>query len=72
MRSGLFQKTRNIGYLMLAIGIDLQQVGVTRFGRESSTRKYGTTLAAIDWVPNQDDLSRRARNQCIQHASASR
>jgi len=36
------------------------------------TRKHGTALAAIDWVPNQGDEGWHAGNQCIQHASASR
>jgi hypothetical protein len=65
MRSGLLQKTWNIGNLVLAVGINLQRVSITRFGCESSTRKHGTTLAAIDWVPNQDDGGWRAGNQCI-------
>ena len=42
MRSGLLQKPWNIGNLVLAVGINLQRVSITRFGYESSTRKQRT------------------------------
>jgi len=72
MRSGLLQKARNIGHPVLAIGINLKHVSITSLNGVPGTRKHGTALAAIDWVPNQGDEGWHAGNQCIQHASASR
>jgi hypothetical protein len=72
MCSRLLQKARNIGYLVLAVGINLKRVSITRLNGASDTRKHGATLAAIDRVPNQDDVGWRAGNQRIKHASASR
>jgi hypothetical protein len=47
----LLQKPRNIGYLVLAVGINLERVSKTRLNSVSNTRKHRATLTAIHWVP---------------------
>ena len=57
MCSCLLQKPRNIGYLVLAVGINLERVSITRLNGVSTPVSTALPFAAIDWVPNRATCS---------------
>jgi hypothetical protein len=58
--SGKLQKARDIGHTVLAIGIDLNNVGVARLSGVADTAEHGASLAPINRVSNQGDSVWRA------------
>ena len=70
MGSGKLQKARDIGRTVLAIGIDLKNVSVTRLSGVSDTAEDGASLALIDRVSNQSDSIGRATGERVKNARA--
>jgi hypothetical protein len=70
MSSGKLQKARDIGRTVLAIGIDLKNVSVTRLSGVSDTAENGASFALIDRVSNQGDSVWRATGERVKHARA--
>jgi hypothetical protein len=70
MGSGKLQKARDIGRAVLAIGIDLKNVSVTRSSGVSDTAEDGASLALIDRVSNQGDSVWRATGGRVKNARA--
>jgi hypothetical protein len=57
---------------VLAIGIDLKNVSVTRLSGVSDTAEDGTSLALIDRVSNQSDSIWRATGERVKYKRAFR
>jgi hypothetical protein len=55
MGNGMLEKARDIGRTVLAIGIDLQDVSVTRSSGMADAAQHSAALALIARVSNQDD-----------------
>lgn len=72
MRLRQREEARNVGGVVLAIGIDLQHMGVPMAARVAEPRQHGASLALVHRQPEQAHLRRMQRGQTVELEGARR